>query len=201
MENKDINDIQTSNEPSKEPLKSISDEDDIKATSFDEKISHQEDDESIDHTVVILSTAIPYLNGRSRKSMNMMLKAAEFANSFKDFGRNDELSACDLQPTAIDTENMLLDMKKVCSDKEREFLDVIINFINAQKIYNTYKTIANTSSTSSDGNFSNYAKMLGMSNMYENMGSSSAIDLLKNLLPQEQKESFDNISMLLNAMS
>lgn len=199
MEENNKNENQNITQPSIDYSQYFQKEDNAKETSYDQNEQHQSNPD-VSHTVELLSTAIPYLNGRPKKSINMLLKTAELMDSFKDLQNKEELSACDIHTTEIDTENMLQDMKKLCTDKEREFLDVIINFINAQKIYNTYRTIANVSS-SNNSSFGDYAKTLGLSSMSENLNNNNTMEILKNLLPPEQRSSFDNISMLINAMT
>lgn len=153
------------------------------------------------HTIELLQTAIPYLNKEKKRTMNIVLKAAEFQSSFYNIENQDELSACDLDETELDMEAMLLDMKRVCSNKENEVLDTIINFLNAQKLYHTYKTAASFNSNSSTDSMNNYAKILGLGGLNDDMFSDNPMDLIKNFLPPDQKASFDNISMLLSAMS
>lgn len=89
---------------------------------------------------------------------------------------------------SIDTENtspteipihMLNDIRGFCTNSEQETIDMILNFLNAFELYNSYTEVHQNESTGNE------------SSRNESSGNESPLSLLKNFLSPEQKELFE----------
>lgn len=92
------------------------------------------------HIADLMQAAIPYVNVNQKARMEMLIKASEFVDSFQ-FTQSPELSACDISDETVDYEALLLSLQSVCTSKELELVNTILNFLKTQKIYQTYQSM------------------------------------------------------------
>lgn len=155
----------------------------------------RKDENSVTHTMNILKAASPYVGGKSRQSVDVLLKATELMDTFQSKGSGD-LSACNLNNGNGDMEGMLNNIKNFCSTKERDLVDMMLNFMKAQKFYQTYRDISATGQTGGKGNSKNpYAAFLGLDE------NANMTDMLSSMLTPEQQSTFENLNMILSTMS
>lgn len=137
------------------------------------------------HNMKLIKTALPYIDISEQRFLSIYLKFSEFINTIHLFSEKPAaLSACKSTATG---ENKLIEMvaalKEVCDDAERETLDMILNFMQAMQLYNTYsefyKTTNEFHSSPEDGNFN-----------FNNM------DILKTFLSPEQQTMFETYKSL-----
>lgn len=150
---------------------------------------------SVSHISDILKAAVPYVDNKTKRSVNMMLQVTELANTFEELNHPSELSIMEVEDFNLDTEGMLMDMRKFCNKREQEFVDVVVNIVKAQKLYSTYSTITSSSHNSKDNGQNNYAKAMGLGN------NGNMMDMLMNFLPPEQKSTFETLSLLMSSMT
>ncbi|BCN31993.1 hypothetical protein bsdtb5_32880 [Anaeromicropila herbilytica] len=147
------------------------------------------------HGLDIFRTATPFLDSRSRRNVNMIIKMTELTESLREYNTPNDLSACSLGEDKIDTEGMLLEIKSVCTPKERDFIDLIINFMKAKNLYNTYQTIASASPSSASNQKNTSSNPFGFND------NSNMFEMLLSFMPPDQKNNFDTLSMLMSTMN
>lgn len=95
------------------------------------------------HTIELCQAALPYVAPTAQNPMNMLIKATEFADTLDEMRNPQDLSACDLNQQPVDPETLLVNIRPVCNESEAQFVDTILNFLNAGKIYSMYQTYMN----------------------------------------------------------
>ena len=144
------------------------------------------------HSLDILKAAIPYINRRTQRTMNVAIMATELATTLKDSRSTSELSACDVEPFEFNMEGMLVSIKEVCSKPEREMIDFALNFMKTKKLLDAYNIISKGSGAMNN-------PYPGFPNL--NAGKNNNMDLLKSMLTPEQASTFETMSALMSAMS
>lgn len=137
------------------------------------------------HMAEIVKAALPHLDYKSLKIAGLFASFMEFMGSFYSFQNQDYIKALEVNNEnnkEIDIEGLLTSIKPVCHDSERQMVDTLLNAFSTMKIFNMYNDIMEASNNT-------------------NSQSSSNLDLLKSFLPPEQVETFENLSMVLEAMS
>lgn len=145
------------------------------------------------HSLDILKAAIPYINRRTQRSINIAIMASELANTLKDSRSTSELSACDVEPFEFNMEGMLVSIKEVCTKPEREMIDFALNFMKTKKLLDAYNMISKASGAMNN-------PYPGFPNLNAG-GNFNNMDLLKNFLSPEQASTFETMSALMSAMS
>ena len=126
--------------------------------------------EKIKHLANLMHAAIPYTNGKSRAHMETFIKASEFMDSFHQTSSM-ELSACDLSNEPINYEALLQSLQPMCTNKELDLVNTILNFYKTQKIIQTYQSMKDFLPASESNNF-NLQKILPLiENFLENHNS------------------------------
>lgn len=139
------------------------------------------------HSMKLIKTALPYIDISEQRFLSIYLKFSEFVNTIQLFSEKpSELSAC--KKKSADTGNvskMLHALKNVCDDKERETMDMILNFMQAMQLYQSYNEFF---ATSRENNSEHENATSG--NGFQNM------DLMKALLTPEQQSMFETYKSL-----
>ena len=100
-------------------------------TAFDEKIQNKD--------LQILKTALPYMKGPRQKEILTLIKSMELRKSIELIDSDDtSLSICSTDNPMENTLNMLNDIRKFCSEKEQEHIDMILNLFS---MFTTYETM------------------------------------------------------------
>jgi hypothetical protein len=147
------------------------------------------------HGMQIFKTALPYLDSKSRRTVNMIVQVTDLLGTVKELQNPSELSICEVGEDKTDTEAMLMEIKNISTPSEREFIDILINFYKAKSLYNTYKTLISSSSSSNDNARGNLGNMFGFSD------NSNMFEMLMSFIPPEQKSTFETLSMMMSTMS
>lgn len=138
------------------------------------------------HTMKLLKAALPYVNTSEQHFLSIYLKFSEFVNTLQLYthGQN-QVSACNAeekqQGNMIEMVNAL---KKVCNDKERETLDMLLNFLQAMQLYQTYSEFYKTTEQ---------VKELEGTNPFS---GGNQMDVLKAFLTPEQQTMFETYKSL-----
>ena len=154
---------------------------------------------NLGHTLQILKAAFPYMDRRSKKTMDLFIKAGDLFESLNGINNDASVSAISLdEGDKIDMVGMLKEIRKVCHDNEVKIIDMLLNVMNAMELYETYVNLYSMMASQGDG-------LNGLGNLF-GMDSSSTnpedmIDMLSAMLPPEDKETLDNINMVLKMMS
>lgn len=142
----------------------MSDESISNMTTFDSVIQTQQ--------LQIIKAAIPYIQTSEQKLISIYVKMLELNQTIRLFDKKEDV----LKMCSVDTENtspserpihMLNDIRGFCSEREKETIDMLLNFLNAFEIYKNYEEV------------------------YEGdtkKRSESPFSFLKNFLTPEQKE-------------
>ena len=86
----------------------------------------------------MLKTAIPYMKGDQKKQFAILIKYMELQNTIQVFNQEDKvMSMCSVSEDENSTLAMLDDLRKFCTDKELETLDMITNMVSMMETYET----------------------------------------------------------------
>lgn len=146
---------------------------------------------SVRHTMAILKAALPYVDVHSMRSMQAMVKVTELMDTINS--QAFELTTLNLDEGKGDLEGMLNSVKEFCSERERGLIDMILNFINAKNLYNTFKAMSILgNNNNAEGN--PFAGAFGFDN------NTNMMDILSAMLTPEQQSSFETLNMILSTM-
>lgn len=138
------------------------------------------------HYMEIMKTALPYMNSKAQKSVEILIKTDELFEAVQTLEEPSQLSAASIKRENVDTEVMLNQIKGLCTKEEQAVIDNLLNVITMQKLIQGYHSFSALKQNSSDKNSSSNDRLLEF--------------LLAQLTP-EQKTNFDNINMVLNTMN
>lgn len=137
-------------------------------TPFDSMVS--------DNQLQIIKAAIPFLSAREQQFFSVYVKYIEFShtlNLVREPGLN-TLSSCSISEEQHSTADMLAAIKQYCTDKEKEMIDLLSNFLSAYQMYHAYQELV-----PKDKNQPNAQK--------KESNTSSMADTLKGMLTPEQQ--------------
>lgn len=103
-------------------------------------------DDDFLHTAEILKAALPYVDVRTKTTVDLLVKFYELINCFRSL-RTNHLATCDYEEQKFDMEGLLTKIKPLCNEKERSFIDRILGIYNAKRMmdmYNTYMSAMKT---------------------------------------------------------
>ena len=97
----------------------------------------------------MLRAALPYVPPENRHAMEILLQANSLVNLAMQ-PPSAELEGCDIEgaesrtPFMPDPEAMLMNIKQFCTKKESETIQVLLNFIHADKLFKSYRDFAHS---------------------------------------------------------
>ena len=138
------------------------------------------------HYMEIMKTALPYMNPKAQKSIEILVKTDELFEAVQTLEEASELSAASIKRENVDTEFVLNQIKGLCTKEEQSVIDNLLNVITMQKLIQGYHSFSTLKQNSSNKEGSSNDRLLEF--------------LLAQLTP-EQKTNFDNINMVLNTMN
>ena len=154
----------------------------------------------------LLKVALPYAGGGRRQAMEMVLQTyALLHTARKDY--SGELEACDLNP---DPEGMLLQMQQYCTPREADMIQMLLNFLKAGHLFQSYRQFAASHAAASgtagsDFEAADYPPSPGnpfgmLFQMINGLGSMSnpanLVDFLMTQLPPEQRQMLEQLRTL-----
>lgn len=134
------------------------------------------DNLTFSHPLQMLKAALPYMAVSQQKTCSIFIKLFELRSALGLLEEeNNQLSACsnEEEPSTLD---MLTHIRDYCNEKERELIDLFINFSQAFQLYSSYR------STMPEGN-----------------QDSNPFDMLKALLTPEQQAMYNSYSKMFAA--
>ena len=79
-----------------------------------------------------------YMKGDQKKQFAILIKYMELQNTIQVFNQEDKvMSMCSVSEDENSTLAMLNDLRKFCTDKELETLDMITNMVSMMETYET----------------------------------------------------------------
>lgn len=122
--------------------------------------------------IEMLKAAIPYTEPRLRKPMQIVIQAEELAAYMRDNENEADLQACDMDSVG-DLEGMMESIREYCNAAERETVDLVLNFIRVQRMYQLYRR-------------------------YKKSNGNEMMEFLTSQLTAEQRKTFDQMSSFMN---
>lgn len=182
-----------------------------------------------DHALNIFKAAMPHVHPRMQGGVNLMLQASDLMSTLEEINHPPELSAMEMNPEEHSPEVMLTSIKQVCTPREGEWIDMILNFMNARKIYGAYQDYGSqvlqaaqvNQNRNPFGMFGNLFNAFGgangfnASNMFNGSNASNAfggsngtsgfgggmMDMFMNFLSPEQRNMFEMMNMMMSTMN
>ena len=85
------------------------------------------------HTAEILKTALPYVDIKSRLTLELLVKLYELIICMRNF-TNKDIAACGFENEKADMETLLNSIKPKCNKDEQAFVDKMLNVFQAKRI-------------------------------------------------------------------
>lgn len=116
----------------------------------------------------MIEAAFPYITSSMKRPVAAFLKIQELQKTMSEFNDDDMVSACNLDSSKIDMEQMLKAMRARATPEIARQIDTILNTRKMLKVYQNYQDVMKN--------------MSALSNLPENSNSSSSNDMLNVLL-------------------
>ena len=92
--------------------------------------------------IQMLKTVLPYMKEEQKKQFPILIKYMELQNTIQVFSQEEKvLSMCSVDDNENNMLSMLNDLRKFCTEKEQETLDMLTNMFSMME---TYETIFNS---------------------------------------------------------
>lgn len=89
----------------------------------------------------MLKTIIPYMKNQQQMNLAVLIKYMELKNTIQVFSKEENvISMCSLPENEDHMLAMLTDLRKFCTEKEQETLDMITNMWSMLETYETIFT-------------------------------------------------------------
>jgi hypothetical protein len=98
-------------------------------------------DQDMFHTVEIVKAALPYIDTRSKVMAEFFVKVIDLMGSLKSISNPNNLAACGFEVNKLDLEGLLNGIRPVCNNRERVFVDQILNFFSMKKMFEMYNNM------------------------------------------------------------
>lgn len=157
----------------------------------------------LSHAIDIIKAAFPHLDSGTQQSVDILIKTGELMDSITTPKNPDKISSLSLGKPNIDIEALLTSIRNVCYEKERELIDMFLNFLRAKNLFDTYSVLSQTmASGSGETTNQNASNMFanGFMDGFSGDNNPNMKELMESMLTPEQKTTFDNLSMMFNLM-
>lgn len=89
----------------------------------------------------MLKTMVPYMKNQQQMSLAVLIKYMELRNTIQVFSKEENvMSMCSLPENEDRTLAMLTELRKFCTEKEQETLDMVANMLSMLETYETIFT-------------------------------------------------------------
>lgn len=156
------------------------------------------------HALEIMKTAFPYMDSRSRKTIDLFIKVGDLYECLVNQRYKGDLMANSIQceegfdkSDNTDIVGMLKKVRDVCHEDEIRIIDSILDVVNAMELYETYTNLYSMMNSQDD--FNGINNLLGFDGDFNN--TEDLIELLSSILSPEDKETIENINMVLKMMN
>ena len=156
----------------------------------------------------MIKAALPYIHVPEQRFFSMIVKLSELERTMKLFEEKEDgmVGICSLEADAPSSPlDMLNAMKPYGTSQEQEFIDLIINFLQGSRIYQSYRESAGEHSMrehAPERMETADAEVSGSeaSNGFQREGPHFSIEHLKNMLPPEQQSKLETAQLLMQTM-
>jgi len=157
----------------------------------------------LSHAIDIIKAAFPHLDTNTQQSVDLLIKTGELMDSFNTARDPNRVTSLSLSKPNIDIEALLTSIRSVCYERERELIDMILNFLRARNLFNTYSVLSQAMAPGSgDSTKQSSSNMFnGFMGDFNTSNNPNMQELLESMLTPEQKSTFDNLSMMFNMMN
>lgn len=155
--------------------------------------------------MAMLRAALPYTAGQQRHALELLLQADTLVNTAYRGSTQSDLEACDMEARP---EEMLLHIQEYCTPRESDLIQMILNFIKANRLFQSYREFtaahapsgpnpqgdvqaAGYSSRASTSPFSSLLQLFG--GLAGSGSSGNLMEFLITQLPPEQKQLFEQL--------
>jgi len=131
----------------------------------------------------MIKAALPYIKIPEQRFFSLMVKINELERTIRLFEKKEdgEVGICSLKEDDSSTPiDMLNAMKPYGTEEEQEFIDLILNFMQGSRLYQSYRSTAPEEEEP-----------------HRSEPKRFPIEQLKNILPPEQQSRFETAQMLM----
>lgn len=156
----------------------------------------------------MIKAALPYIHVPEQRFFSMIVKLSELERTMKLFEQKEDgmVGICSLEEDASSSPlDMLNAMKPYGTPQEQEFIDLIVNFLQGSRIYQSYRESAGDDSVKTAGSGESESGCTEASGV-ESSGRLRretprfSIEHLKNLLPPEQQSKLETAQLLMQTI-
>ena len=148
------------------------------------------------HNIELLEAAIPYVSSDSKPIIEVLAKGFEFIHCIQKSYKS-KITTCSFKKQKFDLdalEPLLSGIRPVCNEKERAIVDRILSMFNAKRMFEMYNTYMSAMQAMGDNEDQN-------NNDSNTSSNDNMIEVLKSMVPPEQQDTIENLSMLFDVMS
>lgn len=148
----------------------------------------------------MIKAALPYINVKEQRIFSMLVKVSELERTMKLFTDKEEGSVgiCSLEKDEPSSPlDMLNAMKPFGSQDEQDFIDLIANFLQGSRLYQSYSQAYSDSQTADTAAAGEDAPPGGRPGSAGSSPWPFSMDQLKNMLPPEQQSQWETAQMLM----
>ncbi len=103
----------------------------FKPTAFDTQVSL--------HELQMLKTMLPYIEWKQQKTLAVMIKYMELQHTARIFSASTPcMQICEITDSRERMQQMLEDLSEMCTEKEKENIDTLLNMF---QMFSTYETL------------------------------------------------------------
>lgn len=166
----------------------MNEEQDLKLTDLDYLIGN--------HHLQMMKAALPFMNVSEQKLISLFIKFNELQRTITLFEDSEvgTLGICSLEKQPTSPLDMLTAIKEYGNTYEQDFIDVVINFIQGSRIYQSFQST--TSACEAGGTDKETDANENNGNPFRKF----PLDQLKNIMPPEQQARLETIQLLMQTM-
>jgi len=101
-------------------------------------------DDNYMHTAELMKAALPYVDEKAKASVEFMYKFIDFMGYFRTMTQPTDSAARGFENQKINIEGLLTGIRPFCNDRERPFIDQILNIFNMKRMFETYSKMMQT---------------------------------------------------------
>lgn len=96
------------------------------------------------HTAEIMKASLPYFDSATRTRMEFFSKVFDLMGHLGAVTSRNSMVACGYEQPSIDVEGLLNGIRPLCSNRERDFVDRILNIFNMRRMFEMYNNLMST---------------------------------------------------------
>lgn len=141
----------------------------------------------------MLRAAIPFVDSRLADTLEVVAQMGEVQDLLAGRKERTELSVCGGESNSVNIEGLLQAIREFCNERERRIVDMILNFFQMRQMMEMVQMMQAAQQASQAASASSESSG-GGGNM------DIMMEMLKSNMPEEQKENFDMMEMVLSMM-